>query len=92
MQPANAQLRLCFDGGPAPDGLADWADPDIVITYEVQSNQLIRWHETAGTSFTVARDVDKFEALDLGGGKVEIKLTFKYRKITQTYTLIARDP
>ena len=92
MQPANSQLRLCFDGGSSPNGLADWASPDIIITYEVQSNKLIRWNETSGTTFTVARDVDKFEAQDLGSGKVQIKLTFKYRKITQTYTLIARDP
>ena len=92
MQPANAQLRLCFDDGPSPNGLADWGSPDIIITYEVQSNKLIRWNETSGTTFTVARDVDTFEATDQGGGKVELKLTFKYRKITQTYTLTARDP
>ena len=92
MQPANSQVRLCFDGGSSPNGLADWGSPDIIITYEVQSNKLIRWNETSGATFTVARDVDQLEATDLGGGKVEIKLTFKYRKITQMYTLIARDP
>lgn len=91
MQPANSQLWLCFDGGPDPNGLADWGTPDTVISYEVQSNQLIRWDQNAGTAVTVARDVDRLESTDRGN-EVELKLTLKYRQITRTYTLIALDP
>ncbi|MBI3466230.1 MAG: hypothetical protein HY000_24715 [Planctomycetes bacterium] len=91
MQPANSQLRLCFDGGTTPNGLADWATPDVVITYYVQSKKLIRWDETSGTTFTVARDVDNLALTNLGN-RVQIKLTFKYRKLDQTYTMIGIDP
>lgn len=92
MQPANSQLRLCFDGGTSPNGTADWGAPDFVVSYYVDSNNLVRWEEDSGTTFVVARDVDSLEVVDLGGGQVQLKLTFKYRKIDQTYTMIARDP
>ncbi|MDB5334511.1 MAG: hypothetical protein JWN70_130 [Planctomycetaceae bacterium] len=92
MQPDNSQLRLCFDGGTTPNGTADWGDPDTIITYYVDSNQLIRWDENAGTTFTVAKDVDALYVEDIGDGEVQIRLTFHFRRITQTYTLIARDP
>lgn len=92
MQPDNSQLRLCFDGGASPNGSADWGTPDYVVTYYVDSSNLVRWDEDSGATFVVARDVDSFQAVDLGGGQVQLKLTFKYRKIDQTYTMIARDP
>jgi hypothetical protein len=91
LQPANSELWLCFDGGPAPNGVADWGAPDTVIVYQVQSRQLIRTDQTAGTSVVVARDVDAFAVSDLGD-RVQIQLTFKYRNLTRTYTMIARDP
>ena len=92
MQPANEQLRLCFDGGTEPSGTAEWSDPDIVISYYVDSNQLIRWNENASTTFTVAKDVDSLSVEDLGNGTFQIQLAFRYRNVSQTYTLIARDP
>jgi type II secretory pathway component PulJ len=92
LQPANSQLWLCFDGGSNPNGIADWAPPDTVIVYEVQGNNLLRWDQSSGQSFAVARHVSKLEVQDLGGGQLQIQLTFAYRNITQTYTLIARDP
>ena len=91
MQPENAQLRLCFDGGDNLNGLADWAAPDVVITYYVESKKLIRWDETSGMTFTVARDVDNLALTNLGN-RVQIKLTFEYRKFNQTYTMIGIDP
>lgn len=91
-QPGNSQLRLCYDGGSTPNRTADWSEPDILIRYYVDSGQLIRWNENAGTTFTVARDIDSLYVQDLGGGQVEIQLAFRYRGISQTYYLIARDP
>ena len=91
MQPGNSQLWLCFDGGLNPNGLADWGPPDTVISYQVAANTLVRWDQTAGSTVTVARYVDQLELTDLGG-QVQIQLTFRYRGIMQTYTMIARDP
>ena len=84
-------LRLCFDGGIPADGLAEWGDPDSVITYQVQDGNLVRWDESAGTTFTVARYVQQLQLADTGNG-VEIKLTFAYRNLTRTYTLVGLDP
>jgi prepilin-type N-terminal cleavage/methylation domain-containing protein len=92
MQPGNAQLWLCFDSGTNPNGKADWGPPDTVIVYQLAGNTLVRWNQTAGTNFTVAQNVSSFNVQDLGGGQVQIMLTFQYRNLTQTYTWIALDP
>jgi hypothetical protein len=89
--PGNSQLWLCFDGGPSPNGVADWGPPDAVIIYAVQGDQLVRTDQNAGTTFTVARLVSGFAVQDLGG-RVQIQMTFTYRGLTRTYTLVARDP
>jgi prepilin-type N-terminal cleavage/methylation domain-containing protein len=90
-QPGNTQLWLCFDGGDNPNGMADWGAPDTVIIYELQADQLVRWDQTANTTFTVARLLDNFEVLDLGD-RVQINFTFKYRDVTKVYTFVARNP
>jgi len=92
MQPSSSQLWLCFDGGSSPNGLADWGPPDTVIVYELQGDKLVRWDQGAGTGFTVAEHVQALALQDLGGGMLQIQLTFAYRNVTRTYTLIARDP
>jgi prepilin-type N-terminal cleavage/methylation domain-containing protein len=91
LQPGGSQLWLCFDGGSSPNGQADWAPPDTVISYEVVGNALVRWDQTAGTSFVVARNVNSFQLQDLGN-ELQISLTLSFRTVSQTYTLIAKDP
>jgi prepilin-type N-terminal cleavage/methylation domain-containing protein len=91
MQPGGAQLWLCFDGGPNPNGLADWGVPDTVISYSVVSGALVRWDQSSGQTFTVARNVNRLEVTDLGS-QVQIRLTFQYRNTTHVYTFIAKDP
>ena len=90
LQPNGSELWLCFDGGAAPNGTADWAAPDTVIVYQVQSGRLVRWDQAANTTFTVARHVDALVVQDLGD-RVKISLTFRYRGVSRTYTLIARN-
>jgi prepilin-type N-terminal cleavage/methylation domain-containing protein len=91
MLPGNSQLWLCFDGGTAPNGIADWAPPDSVIVYMVEGNALVRWDQTANTSFTVARQIDSMQ-LGMQGDELQIQLTFSYRNVTRTCTLLARTP
>ncbi len=92
---ANNQLRLCFDGGSAPNGVADWGPPDTVVTYSINNDgpttALVRLDETSGASFTVARYVTGMSLVELGSG-VEVQLTLSYRTLTQTYTLMTIDP
>ena len=71
--------------------MADWAAPDTVISYEVDSGALVRRDETAGTRFVVAQNVASIFVQDLGG-QCEITLTFAYRNYSQSYFLIAQDP
>jgi prepilin-type N-terminal cleavage/methylation domain-containing protein len=91
VQVSHTILRLCFDGGSSPDGLAEWADPDHVITYQVQDGDLVRWDEQSGSTFIVARHVDEM-ALDNVAGGIEIRLTFMHRGWTRVVTLVGVVP
>jgi prepilin-type N-terminal cleavage/methylation domain-containing protein len=87
----NTQLWLCFDGGSPPNGVADWAGPDVVIDYELDGNSLVRRNQFTNTTFGVAKYVQNFQVVDLGD-RVQIQVTFSYRGLIQTYTMVARDP
>lgn len=95
---AGPELRLCFDGEPL-NGVADWASPDTVVvyglysetTYGVPWKRLVRSNESTGAVFTAASNVDAMSLTDQGDG-VKIDLTFTYRDITRTYTIVAKDP
>jgi prepilin-type N-terminal cleavage/methylation domain-containing protein len=91
LQPGGSQLWLCFDGGAAPNGMADWTAPDTVIAYDLEGSALVRRDQTAGTSFVVAQNVSSLIVEDLGGA-CQITLTFVYRNISQSYQMIAQDP
>jgi type II secretory pathway component PulJ len=91
MQPTGTQLWLCFDGGPEPNGIADWGSPDTVIMYDVQDSTLLRQNQNTGESFVAARHLDRMELED-SADRLQIKLTLQYKTVTRTYTLIARDP
>jgi prepilin-type N-terminal cleavage/methylation domain-containing protein len=91
-QPTPGQLWLCYDGGSNPDALPDWGSPDTVITYLVTANMLKRIDQSAGTTFNVARYVDNMQITADGTDGVRIELTFKFRNLTRTCTLIARIP
>jgi prepilin-type N-terminal cleavage/methylation domain-containing protein len=90
--PPNTKLLLCFDGGTDPNGQPDWALPDNMVVYQLESNALTRWDQNANTTFTVARYVDGFVVAPEDADAVRIVLTFKYRKLTRTCTLIVRSP
>jgi hypothetical protein len=90
-QPGGNELWLCFDGGASPNGLADWASPDVVIAYRVVDNALVRSDQSAGVDFVVARYVDSLTVVDLGA-EVDITITCAYRNVNSTYTLVAKDP
>jgi type II secretory pathway pseudopilin PulG len=92
MQPASAQLWLCYDGGTDPDGLPNWGSPDSTIVYQLDSDALVRWDRDSGETFTVARNVDSMEITAEGADAVRIVLSFRYRQLTRTCTLIARMP
>jgi hypothetical protein len=85
------ELWICFDGGTSPDGLPDWGPPDTVITYAVQSGDLVRSNQQQGTSSVVARHVDAWVLTDQGPA-IQIQLTLSYRDWTRTFTIVAANP
>jgi hypothetical protein len=91
MCPAESQFWLCFDGGAAPDGVADWGLPDTVLVYMQEGDRLVRWDCHANTTFTVARYLNHLE-VHASGDDLQIQLTFTYRDFSRTYVLLARLP
>jgi type II secretory pathway pseudopilin PulG len=85
------ELRLCYDGEPA-DGIADWGTPDTVVVYKLDTeSRLVRQNVNAGSEFSAASKVAAMELTDQGDG-VKIDLTFTYRDLTRTYTIVAKNP
>ncbi|MHC4398922.1 MAG: hypothetical protein ACYTG0_04505 [Planctomycetota bacterium] len=86
---AGPELQLCFDGN--DDGQPDWAAPDTVVAYRVVADRLIRENVQTGSVFTVADHVDQLQLTELGD-RINVALTFSFRDITRTYTIVAKDP
>ncbi len=92
MVPSPTQLWLCFDGGPNPDGQAEWEPPDTVIIYQWNSDgTLTRTDRTTNTTFTVAKNISSMSVTS-DSTFIYIQLTFNYRDLTRTCTLAARFP
>jgi len=85
-----SELRLCFDGQPL-NGAADWASPDTVISYRLEDGRLIRSDQQTSTARAVADGVSQIALGEQSDG-VTIQLTFNYRNVTRTYTIVAKDP
>ncbi|MEN6405215.1 MAG: hypothetical protein ABFC77_01965 [Thermoguttaceae bacterium] len=79
---AGDHLRLCYDGGDSPDGVATWIAPtnDVVVDYYVDANtRTLRRLKTASssvTSFTVAKNVDSLTVANYDSDYLQVDLTF----------------
>ena len=91
--PESTSLRLCFHAPDSTDMTPQWASPDTVISYSVDSGQLFRHDETAGTSIVVAELLTNFQVVPLDSGDgVTITMTFGSRGMSMTYSIVALDP
>jgi type II secretory pathway component PulJ len=91
MAVGQAQLRLCFDGGSDPNGVADWADPDTVVTYSLQSGELLRTNQSTGGVAMVARYVEEVKVKDQGNG-MSVEITFDHQGVRRKYVFLGMDP
>jgi type II secretory pathway component PulJ len=82
------ELQLCYDGD--ADRTAAWGPPDIVVSYRVESQQLVRNYDGT-SSMVVAEGLDQMQLTALADG-IQIDLTFRYRDLTKTYHLVTKDP
>lgn len=83
-------LRLCYDGAP-PNGEADWAEPDQVVEYFVDQQQLLRTDSQSAGALVVADGVIQFTVTDWGTG-VRIELTLQHGNDQRIYTWVTNDP
>ncbi|MEN6557447.1 MAG: hypothetical protein ABFC54_04630 [Thermoguttaceae bacterium] len=83
---AGDHLRLCYDGGDLPDGVATWSAPteDVVVDYYVDAatrtlRRLKILNTASGssvTSFTVAKNVDSLSVAPYDSEYLQVDLTF----------------
>ncbi len=89
--PNDNEFLLCFDSATDPNGLADWAAPDHVISYQILNNALVRYDDATGESSVVAQDVQRMN-VEIVDDVLQLTLTFNRRDVTQTYNLVAGKP
>lgn len=83
-------LTLNYSGGSA--------SPAYTVTYQVEADQLVRTctnlSTAAATRVTVARHLaaNGLSVAEINPNEVQILLTFSYRNITSTFTLIGIPP
>ena len=78
-------LQMDTDGA-VVDGVAQWAAPDTVVEYVIQSNRLVRRDFTAGTEIAVADQISDLAA-QVVNGKLQVHLTASFRSTSQDVTL-----
>jgi type II secretory pathway component PulJ len=86
--PTTDELRLCFDRD--LDASADWAEPDRVITYSVDGDQLLRSDGVSGTTITIAHNISDVQ-FAINGNDINIVIEFQVGGLTETYTFITSD-
>lgn len=64
------RIRLCKDAGDEPDGVANWAFPDIMVEYYLDGTQLVRDDTSSGSQIVMADSVSAFAVQDISGGTV----------------------
>lgn len=92
LAPSGSQLWLCYDGGTELNEEAEWGPPDTVIVYRVESDALVRWDQSTESTFVVAKNVENMQVSPEGSDGIRIVLSFKFRQLERTCTLIARTP
>lgn len=83
-------LEFCFDGAPE-NSKAEWSSPDVVISYALNGEQLVRTNLSNGQETPVASDVDSFKVSE-SGGMISLELRLKRRGIDQDYEFSVEQP
>ena len=77
------RLVICQDSGDYPNGLADWADPDIIVDYSFVNNKLQRSDLSTGMEATVAGCISNFEVEQISPTLVRITLELSCRNVVR---------
>ena len=87
------RLLICQDGGPIPDGIADWGWPDTKVEYYLTDGQLRRLDRSSGVETTVANGISTFSvARPWWSSTLRIEVTLTHKDLSRRATLLWSDP
>jgi type II secretory pathway pseudopilin PulG len=79
------RIILCKDAGDNPNGIADWAAPDVLVDYYLTGGTLVR-NDSSGGEFAVADGVSGFTVESIPPSS--IKMTLDLRSSTAARQLV----
>lgn len=85
-------ILICQDSGPTPNGIADWAPPDIMVEYFLSEEQLRRIDRSTGTEIIVGDNVSLFIAEEIPGSILRIIIELEHGDISRRATFLWSKP
>ncbi len=86
------RVRLCKDAGTPPDGVANWAPPDIMVEYYLVGTQLVRDDTSSGSQIVMADSVSQFAVQDVSGTVVQMDIEMTRGDVSRQVTLMWSRP
>ena len=87
-----SRIRLCKDAGAQPDGVANWAPPDIMVEYYLAGTQLVRDNTSSGSQIVMADSVSQFAVLDVSPAVVQMDIEITRGDVSRQVTLMWSRP
>jgi len=79
------RIILCKDSGNNPNGIADWAAPDVLVDYYLSGGTLVR-SDSAGAEFAVADGISAFTVESVP--PASIRMTLDMQCSTASHQLV----
>jgi len=86
------RVLICKDGGASPNGIADWADPDVTIEYYLGDAKLQRVDQSTGAELVIAEDVVTFSVTELAESILRIVVGIERAGLARQVTLMWSMP
>ncbi len=81
------RVLLCKDGGPTPNGEADWGSPDALVEYVLTDGKLYREDQSTGTRIVVAEGVTTFFVQETGDNLYTITVVVQFDDLERQATI-----
>lgn len=81
------RLLICQDAGNAPDGVAQWGSPDVLVEYCLTDGLLYRYDYSSDLDVAVASCVQDFAVSEAGESDLSISLTVECAQASRDMSL-----
>lgn len=81
------QVLLCIDGGPDPDGTAEWGAPDTLVTYSLVNGKLVRTDQASGVEIVLVDHVSGFTVEDITASLLQMTVAIEKGGISRQMVL-----